>query len=216
MKIGVLGTGTVGKTIASRLIVLGHSVTMGSRTADNPAAVEWAEMSGENAHHGTFADAAAYGEMLVNATSGGGSLAAVDAAGAENLRGKIIIDVSNALDFSHGMPPSLSVCNTDSLGEQLQRAHPEAKVVKSLNTMNCEVQVDPLKVPGSHNVFLSGDDAEAKVQVAGLLHSFGWPRGDIIDLGGITTARGVEMWLPLWLQLRMAFDTSLFNLKIAR
>jgi predicted dinucleotide-binding enzyme len=216
MKIGVLGTGIVGKTIASRLIVLGHSVTMGSRTADNQAAAAWAETSGENAHYGTFAAAAAYGELIVNATSGGGSLAALEAAGADNLRGKILIDIANPLDFSHGMPPSLSVCNTDSLGEQLQRAHPEVRVVKTLNTMNYEVQVDPTKVPGSHNVFLSGNNADAKAQVAGLLHTFGWPRDDIIDLGDITTARGAEMWLPLWLHLRAAFGTSPFNLKLVR
>jgi 8-hydroxy-5-deazaflavin:NADPH oxidoreductase len=216
MRIGVLGTGVVGKTIASRLIVLGHSVTMGSRTADNPEAVAWAAKSGPSARAGTFADAAAFGELLVNATAGSGALAALAAAGDENLRGKVLLDISNPLDFSHGMPPTLSVANTDSLGEQIQRAHPEAKVVKTLNTMNCELQVDPTRVPGSHNVFMSGDDAEAKAMVAGLLHLMGWPRNDIIDLGGIATARGAEMILPLWLELMGALGTPMFNFKIVR
>src|SRR3954470_2205060 len=136
MKLGVFGTGMVGSTIATKLAQLGHEVKMGSRAAGNAKAVEWAKAAGGKASQGTFADAAAFGEVLFNCTSGGASLAALQAAGATNLAGKVLVDVSNPLDFSKGMPPTLSVCNTDSLGEQIQRAFPDAKVVKALNTVN--------------------------------------------------------------------------------
>ena len=143
MKIGVLGTGIVGRTLGSRLAALGNEVTMGSRTADNEAAAEWARTAGASAGHGTFADAAAFGQVLINCTSGMVSLTALRAAAADNLRGKLLIDVSNPLDFSGGMPPTLGVSNTDSVGEQIQRAFPEARVVKTLNTINCEVMIAP-------------------------------------------------------------------------
>ncbi len=216
MNVGVFGTGVVGRTLATKLVSLGHVVVIGSRSADNPAARAWAaENDLDAACYGTFADAAGHGELLINATLGSGSLAALEAAGEENLRGKVLIDLSNPLDFSHGMPPSLLVANTDSLGEQLQRAHPDLKVVKSLNTMNTVVQVDPGSVAGSHNVFVCGDDADAKRQVSELLESFGWPAADIIDLGGISAARGCEMVLPIWVQLMGVLGTPQFNFKIA-
>jgi predicted dinucleotide-binding enzyme len=144
------------------------------------------------------------------------SLAALEAAGAENLAQKVLIDVANPLDSSGGMPPTLAVCNTDSLGEQLQRALPETKLVKALNTMNCEVMVEPGKVPGEHSVFVCGEDAEAKLEVAALLESFGWPSERIVDLGGIQAARGTEMYLPLWLRLWGALGTGYFNIGVAR
>ena len=216
MRIGVLGTGVVGKAIASRLIVLGHTVTMGSRSAENAEARTWAQKSGENAHSGTFAQAAAYGELVVNATAGTASLAVLEAAGVENLRGKILIDIANPLDFSHGMPPSLTVCNTDSLGEQIQRAHPEARVVKTLNTVNCEVMVDPSKVPGTHSIFVSGNDPAAKQEASDLLVLFGWPAHAIIDLGDIGTARGPEMYLALWLRLLGVLGTGHLNIAVMR
>jgi hypothetical protein len=152
MKVGVLGTGIAGRTLATRLAELGHEVTMGSRSADNEDAAAWAAGAAAGASHGTFADAAEAGEVVVNATAGGASLDALAAAGPENLAGKLLIDVANALDFSAGFPPTLSVFGHDSLGEQIQRAHPDARVVKALNTMNCEVMVDPARVPGAHNV----------------------------------------------------------------
>ncbi len=148
MKIGVLGTGMVGEAIGTKLIQLGHEVKMGSRTANNEKAAAWVKQNGEKATQGTFADAAAFGEMLFNCTSGGASLEALKMAGAENLNGKVLIDIANPLDFSRGMPPSLLVCNTDSLGEQIQRAFPEAKVVKSLNTMNCQPDGESRAVEG--------------------------------------------------------------------
>jgi predicted dinucleotide-binding enzyme len=212
MKIGILGTGVVGTTIGTKLVQLGHQVMLGSRTADNPKGTEWAKGAGGNASTGTFADAATFGEILLNCTAGMGSLEALGMAGEENMRGKILIDISNPLDFSKGFPPTLSVCNTDSLGEQIQRAFPETKVVKALNTMTCTVMVNPSLVPGDHNVFLSGNDAGAKDQVASLLTEwFGWKRENIIDLGDITTARGPEMTLPIWLRLMGAMQTPFFN-----
>ena len=216
MRIGVLGTGVVGKTIGSRLVGLGHEVTMGSRTADNEAATEWAAQAGEGATNGTFADAAAFGEVLFNCTGGMVSLDALDAAGDDNLAGKVLLDVSNALDFSGGFPPSLAVVNTDSVAEQIQRRFPSARVVKTLNTMNASVMVDPARLPGHHNVFVSGDNAEAKSVAAGILRSFGWPEDAVIDLGDVTTARGAEMLVALWVRLRMAFDTSDFNIAVVR
>jgi hypothetical protein len=170
--------------------------------------------NGARATHGTFADAAAFGEIIFNCTSGMASLDALRQAGAGNLDGKILIDVANPLDFSKGMPPTLSVCNTDSLGEQIQRAFPGARVVKTLNTMNTNVMVDPGLVPGDSDVFVSGNDAAAKAQVTEILKSwFGWR--SIIDLGDITTARGTEMLLPIWLRLWSTFKTLNINFHIA-
>ena len=162
----------------------------------------------------TFGDAAAHGEMVVNATAGAVSLEALEQAGEENVNGKILIDISNPLDFSKGMPPTLWVSNTDSLGEQIQRRFPEARVVKTLHTMNAYLMVDPTQLADAdHTVFVCGDDAKAKSTVTELLRSFGWT--DIIDLGDITTARGTEM-LPVWLRLFGALQKPIFNFKIVR
>jgi 8-hydroxy-5-deazaflavin:NADPH oxidoreductase len=216
MKIGVLGTGIVGRTIGTRLVGLGHQVVMGSRTADNVHAQEWAAGIGVGASFGTFADAGANAELFFNCTIGTGSIDALGAVGADRLGGKVVVDVANPLDFSKGMPPSLWVCNADSLGEQIQRAFPDALVVKTLNTMNCEVMVDPSSLPGDHDVFVSGNDEGAKAQVKQLLESFGWGEDHIIDLGDITTSRGPEMYLPLWLELYGALGTGAFNIKVTR
>lgn len=215
MKIGVLGTGMVGKAISTKLVQLGHSVKMGSRTSNNEKAAEWAKASGANASQGTFADAAAFGELVFNCTSGMASLEVLKLAGANNLSGKVLIDISNPLDFSKGMPPTLSVCNADSLGEQIQRAFPAVKVVKTLNTMNCNIMVNPSLVPGSHDVFVCGNDAGAKSKVTEILKNWiGWK--SVIDLGDITSARGVEMMLPIWIRLMGALQTPNFNFKIVR
>jgi 8-hydroxy-5-deazaflavin:NADPH oxidoreductase len=214
MRIGVLGTGSVGRRIAGRLVGLGHEVTMGSRSAESESLREWLEEVGDGAQGGTFANAAAAGELLFNCTAGGASLEALAAAGAEHLSGKVLVDVSNPLDFSQGIPPQLSVCNDDSLGEQIQAAFPGARVVKSLNTMNNQVMVEPGRLPGAHSVFVCGNDDDAKEQVKELLHSFGWSDGQIIDLGDISAARGTEMYLPLWLRLMGALGTADFNIEI--
>lgn len=216
MRIGVLGTGAVGRAIATKLLQLGHAVTMGSRSADGEALGEWVAGAGEGAGGGTFAGAAAGAELVFNCTSGTASLAALDAAGAENLAGKTLVDVANPLDFSQGMPPTLSVCNDDSLGEQIQAAFPEARVVKALNTVNCEVMVDPGRVRGDHSIFVCGEDEAAKAQVSALLEAIGWPPEAIVDLGPIAAARATEMYLPLWLRLYGALGTPDFNISIAR
>ena len=214
MRIGMLGTGMVGRTLASKLVSLGHEVMMGSRQAGNEAAVGWAKESGQLADEGNFAEAAGFGELVVNATSGAASMDALVSAEAENLTGKVLLDVANPLDFSGGMPPTLTVCNTDSLAEQIQRTFPETRVVKSLNTVNADVMVDPGIVPGSHTVFVAGDDAGAKDTVKSILTEFGWPAEDVMDLGGIQAARGLEMYLPLWLSLYGASGTSHVNVKV--
>lgn len=215
MKIGVLGTGIVGTTLGTRLVSAGHSVMMGSRDPDNPKAAQWVSSARGDARQGTFADAARFGEVILNCTAGTASLHALELAGAQNLAGKVLIDVSNPLDFSKGMPPTLTVCNSDSLGEQIQRAFPHTRVVKTLNTVNCRVMADPGLVPGEHNLFLSGDDPAAKAQVAEYLGAwFGWKRDDLIDLGDITTARGAEMMLPIWVRLWGVLGTADFNWRV--
>ena len=214
MKVGILGTGMVGATVGSKLIQLGHEVKMGSRSASNENAVQWAKENGGQASTGTFADAAMFGEIVFNCTAGVASLAAINSAGANNLKGKILVDVANPLDFSKGMPPTLTVCNTDSLGEQIQKAFPSVRVVKALNTMNCKVMAEPTLVGGEHDAFVCGNDPSAKAKVREVLTSFGWK--SMIDLGDISAARGMEMLLPIWLRLMGQFQTANFNFKIAR
>jgi 8-hydroxy-5-deazaflavin:NADPH oxidoreductase len=226
VRFGIFGTGVVGKTIAARLTGLGHEVVIGTREPEetmsrtepdaygNPPFGAWQEEHPE-VRLGTFGQAAAHAEMVVNATAGAVSLEALEQAGEDNLNGKIVIDVANPLDFSKGMPPTLSVSNTDSLGEQIQWRFPEAKVVKTLHTMNAYLMVDPAQLAATdHTVFVSGDDAEAKATVTELLRSFGWT--DIIDLGDITTARGTEMMLPIWVRLFGVLQKPIFNFKIVR
>jgi 8-hydroxy-5-deazaflavin:NADPH oxidoreductase len=200
MQIAVLGAGVVGRRLAAKLREVGHDVQIGTRTAREDAT--------------SYADAAAGAELILNATNGKASLEALDAAGAGNLAGKVLIDASNPLDFSRGMPPGLSVSNWDSLGEQIQRAHPDAKVVKALNTVNNEVMVEPSLVPGNHVLFVCGNDEAAKGQVVDLVGSFGWPAERVIDLGDITSSRGMEMFLPLWLRLVGALGTPHLNISV--
>jgi len=213
MRIGILGSGVVAQTLGARLAQLGHNVKLGTR---HPGKLdEWFDRVGGRATVGTFAEAAAFGEMVFNCTAGMHSLRALRAAGEENLNGKILVDVANALDFSAGMPPSLGISNTDSLGEQIQRAFPEARVVKTLNTVNANLMVNPAALPGQHTLFVSGNDPDAKAQVTRLLKDeLGWP--SVIDLGDITTARGTEMLMPLWLRLFGVLQTPMFNYQIVR
>jgi predicted dinucleotide-binding enzyme len=224
MRIAVLGTGMVGKHLAAAFARRGHEVRLGTRDpeetmaggghgAEDPPFAAWAAE-----HPGVglepFARAAAFGEVVVNATSGSVSLDVLHLAGDDNLAGKVLVDVSNALDFSQGFPPTLFVEDTDSLGEQIQRAHPRAKVVKTLNTMTAHLMVNPEVLGEESTVFMSGDDAEAKATVRGLLEELG--HTDVIDLGDISTARGTEMMMPVWLRLMQALGTSSFNYKIVR
>ena len=227
MKIGILGTGMVGQTLGAKLEELGHEVMVGTRDVahtlarSDPHPYGFPPFSTWHEEHpgvrlGTFAEAARHGDMIINAMNGTGSLNALGLAGEQNLDGKILIDASNPLDFSHGMPPTLAVCNTDSIGEQIQRAFPEVKVVKALNTVTAFLMVNPALVGnGDHTLFVCGNDAEAKARVmAWLRECFGWR--DLIDLGDITTARGTEMYLPIWLRLWGALGTGMFNVKVVK
>ena len=215
MEIGILGSGTVGTTLGTAFTKLGHSVTIGSRDAAKPEALEWA--AAHHAHAADFAEAAEAGELLVNATSGTASLDVLLSVGAEALGGKVLIDVANPLDFSAGFPPFLSVSNRTSLAEQLQHAFPSLRVVKALNTVNASVMVAPERIAdGVHDTFLAGDDDDAKADVAALLVSLGWRRDRIRDLGGITAARGLEMYLPLWVRLMGSLGTAEFNIRIVQ
>ena|SRR6476620_3735916 len=217
MKIAVLGTGMVGDTIGSRLIELGHEVKMGSRTADNEKAKAFVAKNEGKASSGTFADAAAFGEIIFNCTAGAGSLEALKMAGEANINGKIIVDIANPLDFSKGAPPSLipSLSNTNSLAEEIQKTFPSAKVVKTLNTMWCGLMVNPSMINGGdHTNFISGNDAEAKQKVKGLLNEFGWKNENLLDLGDISTARGSEAVLPIWLRIWNATQNGAFNFKV--
>lgn len=215
MKIAVFGTGMVGEAIASKLVSLGHDVMMGSRTEKNEKAVAWVAKMNGNAKHGTFADAARFGEIIFNCTLGSATLDVLKLAGEENLGQKTLIDVANPLDLSNGMPPTLFVSNTDSLGEQIQRTFPKLKVVKTLNTMNCYLMVNPSLVPGDHNVFLCGNDEGAKSTVMMFLtENFGWKTKNIIDLGDITNARATESLLPIWIRLWGKLQNPMFNFNI--
>ena len=215
MKVAVFGTGMVGDTIGSKLIELGHEVMMGSRTANNEKALAFVSKNNGKAGAGTFADAAAFGEIIFNCTSGSGSIEALKSAGNINLNGKILVDIANPLDFSKGMPPSLFVSNTNSLAEEIQNEFPQVKVVKALNTMWCGIMVNPGMINGGdHNTFMAGNDSEAKKKVKEILISFGWQEKNILDLGDITKARGTEMYLPLWLSIYGATNNGAFNIKL--
>jgi predicted dinucleotide-binding enzyme len=227
VRVAVLGTGVVGQAIAGKLSELGHEVVVGTRDPDETLGRQEPDPFG-NPPFGVWlaerpavrlaglADAAAHGEVVVNATAGVAALEALRLAGAANLDGKVLVDVANPLDFSQGMPPSLSVVNTDCLGECIQREFPTARVVKTLNTVNASVMVNPgLVGGGDHTVFVSGNDPEAKALVTGLLtDGFGWR--DVIDLGDITTARGAEMQMALWLRLMGSLQTPMLNIKVVR
>ena len=199
MRIGVLGTGMVGQAIAGRLEALGHDVRVGSRTEGDGAVV--------------FAEAAAHGELLFNCTSGAASLEALAAAGERNLAGKTLIDVSNPLDFSSG-GPALFTTSTESLGERIQAAFPDARVVKSLNTVNCNLMVDPASLPGDHVIFVCGNEEVAMAQARDLLGELGWPPERVIDLGDITGARGAEMYVMLWVRLWGVVGSAHFNVAL--
>lgn len=215
MKIAVLGTGLVGDTIGSKLIELGHEVMLGSRTAGNEKAKAFLAKHPGNARAGTFLEAAAFGEIIFNCTSGGASVEALMLAGESNLNGKILIDLANPLDFSNDFHVTLSIANTYSLGEMIQKTFPGVKVVKSLNTIWCGLMVNPGMINGGdHNIFVCGNDARAKEKVKEILISFGWQDQNILDLGDISKARGTEMYLPLWLSIYGKTNNVAFNVKI--
>ncbi len=226
MKYAVLGTGMVGQALAGRLAQLGHNVLLGTRdvatTLARPDTDDEMGTSSVTAYleeHrdvrlADFRQAASFAAVIVNATRGDASLAALDAAGDENLAGKVLIDVANLLDFSAGFPPRVGASDNDSLGERIQNAFPDTRVVKTLNTVNALTMVNPAGLPASTSVFLAGDDARAKKAVRAMLGEFGWT--DIIDLGDITAARAMELYVSIWLRLMGALGGPAFNVKVVR
>jgi 8-hydroxy-5-deazaflavin:NADPH oxidoreductase len=212
MRIAVLGTGMVGRTVAPALARLGHDVVVGTR---DPEATRARDGWDPDVPLVPFGEVAVGADLVVNATSGQGSLAALEAVGEEALADTVLLDVANPLDFSAGFPPTLTVKDTDSLAEQIQRAYPRTRVVKSLNTVNCAVMVDPSRVgEGETTMFLAGDDPEARATVASLLEQLGW--GDLVEFDDLSAARGMEMFLPLWVRLMGRFGTPDFNIRVVR
>jgi predicted dinucleotide-binding enzyme len=216
MKYAVLGTGMVGHTLATKLRALGHEVRMGARDAGNEKAARWAAAHGARDGHGAFTEVAAWADRVIFAVNGAQIEAVASAVGNAAVAGKTVIDITNPLDMSHGMPPVLvpSLSNTTSAGEALQAALPDAKVVKTLNTMNHEIMVDPSRIPGAHDVFLCGDHEDAKSDVRGMLAEFGWH--DPIDLGPLAAARGTEGMMAFWLRMWIANGSAAFNYRIVR
>jgi predicted dinucleotide-binding enzyme len=195
MKIGILGTGDVGKALGKGFLTLGHQVKLGARDAKNEKAAAWVEENGDKASAGTFTDAAAFGELVVLATLGAGNKAALEQARPDNLKGKILIDATNPLDFSRGFPPTLALSGNDSGGEQVQRLAPGAKVVKAFNIVGNAHMFRPSFAAGPPDMFICGNDDGAKKQVTELLTEFGW---NTTDIGGIEGSRYLEAMCMVW------------------
>ncbi len=230
MKIAIMGTGAVGQTMAAKLVELGHDVTMGTRNVSeklaskekdgygNPPFSEWYKTNSKVKLE-SFANAASFGDILINATNGGGSIDALKLAEAKNLSGKVLIDIANPLDFSHGMPPSLlpGLNNTNSLGEEIQKTFPLALVVKTLNTMWCGLMVNPGMIGGGDHInYLSGNDIGAKNKVKKLLNEFGWKDENLLDLGDISGSRATESLLPIWLRVMGVTNSGAFNFRLVK
>jgi predicted dinucleotide-binding enzyme len=223
MKIGAIGSGVVGQTLGAKLIELGHDVVLGTR---DPAKLddkkmmagtlrEWVEKVGSRAKVVTFAEAAAHGELLINATHGQISVEALRIAGADKVGSKVLIDTSNELDFSKGMPPAILASQERCNAERIQAAFPSLRVVKTFNTVAATVMVDPKSLKGGdHTIFVAGDDAAAKATVVEVLRSFGWT--DILDLGPVASARGPEMYMAMWIRLWGALGNGHVNIKVQR
>ena len=230
MKISIIGTGVVGQTIASKLVELGHDVMMGTRNVTeklastardsygNPSFSEW-HKANSKVKLDSFAKAATFGEIVINATHGSSSIEALKLSDSKNLAEKVLIDIANPLDFSKGMPPGLlpGLNNTNSLGEEIQKTFPKARVVKTLNTMWCGLMVNPNLIgSGDHINYISGNDAEAKTKVRKLLNQFGWRDENLIDLGDISGARATESLLPIWLRVMGVTQNGAFNFRLVR
>lgn len=223
MKIGIIGTGVVAQTLGSKLLGQGHDVALGTRDPNKlddkkmfgATLREWKSQTENRGKVVTFKEAAAHGELLVNATSGIVSVEALKLAAADQVGAKVLLDVANELDFSKGMPPAVLASQERCLAEKIQAAFPNLKVVKSLNTVNAFVMVDPRAVGGGeHTVFVSGNDGEAKAKVTTLLKAFGWT--DVLDLGDLSTARGPEMYMAMWIRLWGATGSGQVNVKVVR
>lgn len=228
MNIAVIGTGAVGQAMSKKLVELGHQVFMGTRDVGQslkrkdpdswgtPGIGTWIQEN-PRVELTSFKTAVEKGQdLLVFAIQGMAAMETLNSIGEELLNDRVMIDISNPLDFSKGFPPTLSVCNTESLGEQIQKTFPKLKVVKALNTVSNSVMINPRAIEGDHVVFICGNDAGAKQKVGTILESFGWKSENIIDLGDITSARGTEMTLPLWIRLMGKYQSPLFNLNIVK
>jgi len=230
MKIGIIGSGVVAQTLGAKLVELGHDVVLGTR---NPKKLdekknmtgslsEWlAQVNNPSSASGqgkgkvaTFKEAAAHGELLINATHGQISVEALKMAEADKVGSKVLIDTANELDFSKGFPMALA-SETRSVAGEIQAAFPNLKVVKCFNTLAAPIMVNPKMVHnGDHTLFLSGNDAAAKAQVTEILKSFGWT--DILDLGDISAAKGQEMYMGLWVRLYGSLKNGMINIKVQR
>lgn len=221
MKIAIIGTGMVGRGLAARLAGLGHDVAIGTRDVDDtlarttPPYAQW-QQENPRVRLLTLSDAGEHGEVIINAANGQNALAALEGVGAGPLAGKVLLDLALPLDLSEGFPPTLTISNTDSLGEQIQRAFLDTRVVTSLTSVYYQVMIDPTRVPGPHSIFVAGDDSDAKRVVEEILRDFGWPTDSIIDLGDISGARGVEMYARLFFTLYNAFESFDFNIHVTR
>lgn len=220
MNIGVLGTGVVGETIATALTEKGHNVRLGSRSSINEKAAAWVKRSNNHATQGDFNDAAGFGDLVFLCLNGAHALDALRLVNNDSLVDKIVVDVTNPLDFSQGMPPRIlpGLGNETSLGEQIQKALPRAHVVKALNTVTAKLMVDPRQVnKGDHNLFVCGNNADAKNKVMHfLVDNFGWRPENVLDLGGIQSARCTEAYVPFWATLMQAVGTPVFNIKLVK
>ncbi len=214
MKVGILGSGQVGQTLAAGFAVNGHDVMVGTGHPSKPELKRWLRTTDGTVAVGTFADAAAHGDLLVLACAGAAAMDVIGAAGDGAFDGKVLIDVTNPLEFKGGEMPGLFVGLTDSLGERVQRRLPRAKVVKALNTMNASTMTRPEMRDGLPDVLVAGNDAAAKRTVARLLKEFGWSKP--IDLGGIEAARWTEAWVPLWMRIADDLGSWKVALRILR
>jgi 8-hydroxy-5-deazaflavin:NADPH oxidoreductase len=220
MKTGVLGTGMVGEMIGTALIQKGHEVMMGSRTTNNEKAAAWAAKNGNKACHGMFEDAAKFGDIIFICVNGSIAADVLQQAGADHFINKVVIDLTNPLDFSNGFPPSLlpNYCNTYSLGEEVQKILPAAKVVKALNTVTASLMINANLVNnGYHNLFICGNDIDAKNTVKHFLaDNFNWKPELMIDLGDIKSSRLTEGMIPFWVGVMEAEQSAIFNFMIVK
>jgi 8-hydroxy-5-deazaflavin:NADPH oxidoreductase len=216
MRIGIIGSGNVGRTIADGALAAGHEVRLGARNPEKPELSEWVDGTGDNGSLGGIEEAAEFGELLVNATEGDGSLEALLSAGAENLAGKTLLDIANAGSFDEQHNFVLTYVNDDSLAEEIQRTFPDLRVVKALSTMHRVLMTNPDALPAPTTALICGDDGEAKAEALALLEGFGWKPENVIDLGDLSAARAMEMFVSLWVRLNSALDRELFGVAVVR
>lgn len=212
MRVGILGSGPVGQTLGRGFAEHHHDVMLGSRTPDRPELQKWKQTAGGKVSLGTFADAARHGELVVICSLGTAALEVLDHARPANLRGKVLIDTTNALDLSKGMPPGLFTGPADSLGERIQKKLPQAKVVKCFNIVPNPVMTHPTISGDRPTMMIAGNDRAAKEQVTAVLREFGW--SGAIDLGGIEEARWLEALVPLWVRVAVQLDNSNIAFKV--